>query len=304
MIKVHDLAIIGTGPAGYAAAIYASRYKLDFILIGQVSGGLVSEAHTICNYPGFQSITGMELTQKFKEHISMLSVQEVNDEVTEVKESNGEFSITTRSDQKYYAKSVLLAIGTKRRKLNLSNEAKFLGKGVSYCATCDGGFFKDKIVAVVGGSDAANTASLYLAKLASKVYQIYRKDKLRGDPTWADQVMKNEKIEVVLNSNIAELIGEDNLEKIILDRGQEIKVDGLFVEIGSVPNETLIKQLNIKTDDEKYIIVNAAQRTNIDGVWAAGDITTASNGFRQVITACAEGSIAANDIFTHISRNT
>lgn len=302
MTKTYNLIIIGTGPAGYTASIYASRYKIPHILIGKTPGGLVLEAHKICNFPTEPEIQGPELMQKFQEQLKSQHIEEITDKVINIKKEKGLFSIITRNHNSILSKTVLLAIGTQRRKLNVDNEDKFLGKGVSYCATCDGPFFKNKIVAVMGGSDSANTASLYLSKIASKVIQIYRKDKLRGDPTWIEQVVNNPKIEVTYNKNIQKLEGKEKLEWIILDNKTKIKVDGLFVEIGSVPNHAFIKSLNIKADKNSYIVVNEAQQTNISGIWAAGDITTSSNGFRQIITACSEGAIAAENIFNYLMK--
>jgi thioredoxin reductase (NADPH) len=297
MDKVYDLLIIGSGPAGYTASIYASRYKIDHLVIGQVSGGQVSEAHRICNFPSLPKVTGMELTQKIREHVKTLGAEEINDLVTDMINENGTFKVKTQGKKEFETKTILLSIGTERRKLDLPNEDKFIGKGVSYCATCDGGFFKDKVVSVVGGSDAANTASLYLAEVASQVYQIYRKDKLRGEPSWVDQIKKNSKIKVIYNANVSELIGSERLEEIKLDTGEKIKTDGLFIEIGSEPNIKVLNQLTLELSESNYIKVDQAQKTNISGVWAAGDITTGSNGFQQIVTACAEGAIAVEDIF-------
>jgi len=302
-MKIYDLIIIGTGPAGYTASIYASRYKLDHLLIGKVIGGLASEAHKVCNFPSEESISGIDLMMKFRKNAASLGVKEVNDEVIGIIQKDKIFEIKTRTKKTFKSKTILLAIGTHRRKLNLPNEEKYIGKGVSYCATCDGPLYKDKIAAVVGGSDAANTSSLYLAQIAKKVIQIYRKDKLRGDPTWADQVVKSKKIEVLYNSEIKDLVGNGKLEAVVLQDGKKIEIDGLFIEIGSIPNNVFLKKLGIKCDKNDYIFVDEAQRTNIEGIWAAGDITTASNGFRQIITACSEGAIAANSIFSYVLDN-
>ncbi len=302
MTKTYDLIIIGTGPAGYTASIYASRYKINQLLIGKEAGGLASEAHKICNFPGEPKITGLELIEKLRNHIKSEKIKEIYDEVIEIKKDKDKFLITTRDNSILNTKYILLAIGTQRRKLNLPDEKKFLGKGLSYCTTCDALFFKNKVVAVIGGSDAANTSSLYLSKIALKVIQIYRKDKLRGDPTWIEQVKNNPKIEIIYNRNIEKLIGENILEYIVLDDNTKIKIDGLFIEIGSVPNLALIKKLKIKTNREGYIIVDNAQRTNIEGIWAAGDITTGSNSFRQIITACSEGAVSIRDIFKTIMK--
>lgn len=295
------LAIIGTGPAGYTASIYASRYKIDNILIGELVGGQASEAHKMCNFPSYEEVNGMELMQRFQSHAKNLGAKEILAKATKIEGSFGNFTIHLSNGEIVESKLVLLAIGVKRRELGLADEAKYLGKGVSYCVTCDAMFYQGKVVAVVGGSDAANTGSLRLAEVAEKVYQIYRRDKLRGEPTWAEAVTKNPKIEVIYNTNVVGLDGGETLEELILDQdyndSKSLKVDGLFVEIGSEPDKTFPDQLGVETDQDGYIKVNPDQSTDIKGILAAGDITTASNKFKQVITAAAEGAIAIETAF-------
>jgi len=297
----YPLVIIGAGPAGLTASIYASRYKVNHLIIGQALGGLAFEAHKICNFPTEQEISGREITEKIQKHAEFLGASLIQDKVIKIVEQNRIFKISSQMGKTFLADTVLLAVGTEYRRLNLPDENKFLGKGISYCATCDAMFYDNKIVAVIGGSDSANTASLYLAEIAKKVYQIYRKNKLRGEVDWIDQVTNNKKIEVIYNTEVIRLKGKEKLEKIILNvpyqKAQEIIVDGLFVEIGTVPQKRLIQQLSLDTDKNGYIKVSSDQRTNRIKVWAAGDITTTSNNFRQIITACSEGAIAAESIF-------
>jgi len=201
----------------------------------------------------------------------------------------------------------LLDGGTKRRRLNLPNENKFIGKGISYCATCDAMFYQDKIVAVIGGSDSANMASLRLAEIAKKVYQIYRRNKFRGEIAWIDQIATNKKIEVIYNTEVVGLGGKEKLKKIILSttyQGQlELAVDGLFIEIGTIPQKDLISKLSLETDEKGYIKISSDQKTSHSGIWAAGDITTASNNFHQIITACSKGAIASENIFKFLQNN-
>ena len=298
----YSLIIIGAGPAGLTASIYASRFKVDNLIIGQALGGLVFEAHKICNYPSETEITGFELVNKMQEHAKKFGTSIIIDKVVGVdKVDNNEFKITTQSNKEFYAQTILLATGTEHRKMNLPNENKFLGKGVSYCATCDAMFYRDKTVAVIGGSDSANTTSLYLAEVAQKVYQIYRGEKLRGEAVWIEQIKNNKKIEVIYQTQVKGLVGDEKLKSIILDKpyksNSTIKLDGLFVEIGTVPQKVLIKDLSLKTDERDYVIVGQDQKTSQVGVWAAGDITNSSNNFRQIITACSEGAIATENIF-------
>lgn len=303
----HSLIIIGAGAAALTASIYASRYKMEHIIIGSAPGGQVFEAHRVCNFPTEQDISGAKLAAKMQKHTESLGNRILVDEIIDIKKENNEFKITTQAKKIYFAKAVLLATGTEHRQLNLPDEDKFIGRGVSYCATCDALFYKDKVVAVVGGSDSANTASLYLAEIAKKVYQIYRKDKLRGETTWINQIEKNEKIEVIYETEVVGLMGENQLEKIKLSKSykdqSEIETDGLFVEIGAVPQTALIKQLTLGTDEAGYVKVNADQTTSQEGVWAAGDITNGSNNFRQIITACSEGAIATENIFQFLQKD-
>jgi len=301
----YPLIIIGAGPAGLTASIYVSRYKIDNLIIGEALGGLAFEAHKICNFPTEKEITGIDLVSKIQKHAESLGAPIVIDKVIGIdKVGDNEFKISTQSNKEFFAKTILLAIGTEYRKLNLPNEDKFLGKGVSYCATCDAMFYKDKTVAVIGGSDSANTASLYLSEIANKVYQIYRRSKLRGETAWIDQIMQNKKIEVIYNTKIIDLKGKEKLEKIILDKDykgkKELEVNGVFVEVGTVPQKVLIKELSLDIDESGYVKVGIDRKTSQPGIWAAGDITNGSNNFRQIITACAEGAIAAQNIFEYL----
>ncbi|MBW2999628.1 FAD-dependent oxidoreductase [Candidatus Woesearchaeota archaeon] len=296
---MYDIIIIGAGPAGLTAAIYGARYNLNVLVIGETLGGLMMEAHSICNYPGFLDITGMDLTNNLKEQVDNLKVELKNETVAKIEKSENGFAVTTKEGN-YEAKKILLALGTKKRKLNIPQEEKLLGRGISYCYTCDGFFFKEKIIGVVGGSDAAATAALYLADIGKKVYIIYRKDKLRAEPAWVKKIEENPKIEVVYKANVVEAKGEERLESVVLDNGKELKLDGLFVEIGSVPSNVLAMQLGVKKNDKDSIIVDEKQETNVKGVYAAGDITTGSNGFRQIITAASEGAIAVEAIFSEL----
>lgn len=304
-MDVKDLIIIGFGPAGYTASIYASRYELKHIVIGKQIGGQAGEAHLIENYPGFSSISGFELVQKMRQHALDFGMQEVFDEVVEVDrdEHTGLFTVKTAQNKEYQAKAVILAIGTEKRKLNVPGEKEFYGKGVTYCATCDGPFYKDKVVGVVGGGDAANTSSLYLAEIASKVYQFVRRDVLRGEPVWHDRLKQNSKVNIMFNTQIVEILGDDKLKAVKLNTGETLELDGLFIEIGSVPKTDLVVKLNVNTDEKGYIVVDNTQRTNIPGLFAAGDVTTGSNKFRQIATAIGEAAVAANSVLAYIQKH-
>lgn len=302
--KIYDIAIVGSGPSGFAASIYASRYKLSNIVFGKLLGGTISEAHKVCNYPGVSDISGYDLGVKFYEQAKDLGGEYLPEHVIDIQKLDDKFKLITDKKSEYFAKTVILAIGTNRNKLNLENEDKFLGKGISYCATCDAMFFKDKVVTVVGGSNAATMAASMLSDIAKKVYLIYRGTELKGEPMWIEQVEAKENIEIIYTTVLIGLEGEEKLERIKLSRpynGSEyLDTDGVFVEIGSVPNVDLANKLGLELDDKKYIKVNEDQSTSLEGVWAAGDCTSASNRFRQVITAASEGSIAANAIFGYL----
>ena len=304
--KIYDIAIIGSGPAGFAASIYASRYKLSNIVFGKLMGGTITEAHKVCNYPGVKDISGLELGMNFYNQAKELGGEYKAEHIIDIQTKDNVFFLTTEGNTQYIAKTVILGIGTNRNKLNLKNEDYYLGKGLSYCATCDAMFYKGKTVAVIGGSNASTMAASMLSDIAKKVYIIYRGTELRGEPLWVDEVTKKENIEIIFTTIVIGLEGEKKLEKIKLSRaynGSEyLDVDGAFVEIGSVPNVDLATKLGIELDEKKYLKVGNDQSTSVEGVWAAGDCTSGSNRFRQVVTATAEGAVAANSIFSYIKR--
>ena len=306
MKQVYPLIIIGAGPAGLSASIYASRYALPHLVIGAAPGGLMFEAHRICNFPTEKDISGREITQKITDHAKSLGATIVNDEVVRITPEKNSFLLATSQEKEYRAQTLILAIGTQHRQLNLPDEKKFLGKGLSYCVTCDGQFYKGQTVAVIGSGDSATTASLYLAKIAKKVYQICRGPKLHGERVWIQQVQQSPQVEIIYQREVAGLKGKDALEKLILNQAyqgkKELPVQGLFVEIGTVPQSLLINQLHLKTDERGYIKVHPDQSTSLPRVWAAGDITNGSNNLRQIITACGEGAIAAASVFEFLQK--
>jgi thioredoxin reductase (NADPH) len=300
---IYDLIIIGLGPAGLTAGIYAARYKLKTLIIGR-DLGQTAEAWLIENYPGFQDIKGMELIEKFKEHAEKLGVEIMQMvPVNHIKKENSIFVVKTGDDQEFRAKSIILAIGMQKRKMGIPGEKKFLGKGVSYCATCDAAFFNNKVVGVVGGSDSAATAALMLSEHAKMVYIIYRKDALRAQPAWVEKINKNPKIKTIFNAIPKELKGDDVLKSVVIERAgktEEIALDGIFFEIGYEPETNLPAQLGVETDEYGHIKVKPDMSTNIEGVFAAGDVTTPSEKLRQIITASAEGAIAATSAYKYI----
>ena len=300
---VYDLIILGAGPAGLAASIYASYHKLSHVVIGETIGGTALGASHIKNYPGFKMISGAELMNKFREHSEELGSKIHQTGIVRLKKEGEFFDITTPSES-YQTKSILIALGTQRRKLNISGEEKLLGKGVSYCATCDAIFFKNKTVAVTGGGNSAAMAATLLAEHASHVYLIYRGCELRCQPATLDQLKTNPKITIIYNTNILEIKGETKVESVILDtpfnNDKTLRIDGIFIEIGSTPSTNLLSDIGVKLNDQGYILVDQWGKTNIDGVYAAGDIISNTPGFNQIITAAADGATAVNAIYKYL----
>jgi len=300
MENKYDLIIIGAGPAGLSASIYASRYGIKHVIIGSLLGGQISETHLIDNYPGIEDCSGFEFSQKLGNHAKKYGVEILPKKVIEISKNEAGFEVALETGEKLQAKTILLGTGTQKRTLNVEGEQDFLGKGVSYCATCDGFFYRNKTVAVVGGNDSATGAALHLANIAEKVYIIYRKDKLRAEDYWIDLIEKNEKIEVVYNTNVIKVAGENKLQTLTLDKKHqsktELNVDGLFIEIGSDPKIDFAKNLGIAVDSDGYIEISTDGKTTVPGIWAAGDITTGSDKFKQVLTAASEGAIATRSI--------
>lgn len=298
---IYDIAIVGGGPAGLTASIYASRYGLKTIVFSDSFGGTITFAHKVCNYPGFTEISGMAWAEKTLEQATSLGVEVFFEKIMAIDKKEKEFIIN--SDQRTIkAKKIILAIGRARAKLGIDREEELTGKGISYCATCDGGFYKDKVVAVVGGSDAAVTSALLLADLASKVHLIYRKEALRAEKAWVDLLALNPKIEIHYNTEITELLGTEKLSSIKTNKDKELTVDGLFIEIGSVPNTELLSKLNLTLDKSNYMVVDKNQKTNISGIFAAGDATNACD-LKQVITAASQGAVSAYQAYLEIKEN-
>ena len=300
---IYDLIIIGTGPAGLAASIYASRYGLKHLLIGILKGGTATEAFRIENYPGFISIPGNELMQKFIEHVKQYDTKIISAELKSIEKQKNYFKVKDELDKTFKGKTVILALGVHHRTLSIVGEKKFLGKGVSYCHTCDGPLFKDKIVGVVGGGDGALTAALFLSKHAKKVYLIHRRKEFRGQVAWQNSVEQEKKIIKILQRQVKEIRGDNFVKEIILDlpyqTKKSLKLDGLFIEIGSLPSGGKIifkSPLNLKRDKLNYIITDRLMQTNIPGIFAAGDITSPPEKLRQILTASSEGSIAADSV--------
>jgi len=291
----YELAIIGAGPAGYSAAIYAVRSGIKTILFDKgLGGGLASIAPNIENYAGFEEITGLDLMEKMKKHVQNYTNINFNEEVENISKDDDEFLIKTSKD-KYKVKAVLIATGTEHRRLDSPGERELFGKGVSYCATCDGFFFKGKKVVIVGGGNSALIESIYLKQIGcSEVHIIHRRDQFRAEESYVNE-SKEKGVKFILNSIVEKINGKNSVESLDLTNiktGEKTKldIDGVFISIGEIPQNDLAKKLNVELDERGYIKIDRQGRTNIKGLYAAGDIT---GGLRQVITAAAEGAVAA-----------
>ncbi len=297
--KIYDLIIVGTGPSGLGCAIYAARFALDILVIGNLYGGLITTTHIVENYPGISSISGPELMEKFREHINSLDIPYIIDEIRTIKKEDNIFELKSFFNS-FKAKTICFAMGSNHKKLDIPGEDEFGGRGVSYCATCDGPFYKDKTVAVIGGSDSAAKEALYLTQHAKKVIIIYRKDEIRAEPINKQRVLENDKIEIIYKTNIKEIKGNQKVYSLVLDNNNEIKLDAVFIEIGVLPNSNLAKIIGVETNKKGEIIINKKSETNIPGVFAAGDV--ADSQFKQAITGVSEGVIAAYSAFDYLKK--
>lgn len=288
---MYDVIIIGGGPAGLCAGIYSARGGLKTAIIENKSiGGQAQTAHEIQNYPGIKAIGGFDLCYAMMEQCTSFGVDFVFDKIAACDLKNKK--ITLDSGNELSAKFIIIATGASPRKLGVENENRFLGKGVSYCATCDGAFFKGKTVAVIGGGNTAVEDALYLEKLASKVYLVHRRDALRADKILCDRLAKSS-VQVIWDSVVQNLDGEDNLSQMTLknvknDTLTTVSVDGVFVAVGQIPESNLFDE--VQKTSNGYIITDEKMRTDIDGIFAVGDVR--DKALRQVVTACADGAIA------------
>lgn len=307
---MEDVAIIGLGCAGYTAAIYAARYKLKTFLVGQVQGGLGITAAEVGNWPGEIEITGPDLMEKFHKHAA--SFEEVTiklgrvEKVSPFVSAQGDkgFSLTLDDGTVTEAKTVIFAMGSNKRHLGVDGEERLSGKGVTYCATCDAFFYKGKTVAVIGGGDSAVEGAAIAAQVAKQVYLIHRRNEFRAEPFWIDRVKAMPNITTIMETNLVEVLGEQKVSGIKLDKpfqgSETLALDGVFIEIGATPATALAQTLGCATDAKGYLAVDTAMRTNVPGVFGAGDITNASNYFAQFTTAAGEGAVAANGAFAYI----
>ncbi len=302
---MYDLVIIGAGVTGYSAAMYSARLELEVAVIGDLEGGTITLTDDVSNYPGFSQLTGKELAQNLKAHALDYPVHFETGTVQDLFKCEKNCFYVVTDKKTYLAKSVLVATGMKERELDVLGHEKLKNKGVSYCALCDGPLFRNKVSAVVGGSDSAAKEALLLAKYSDKVYLIYRKEKIRPEPVNAKRIANEPKIEVITKTNITEILGEDRVTGVKLDRphngSDTLELDGVFVAIGGIPMSDLAKKVGVEVNKTGEIIVDRSSRTNVAGVFAAGDVVDTE--FKQAITGVAEGVHAAYQAYRYVNEN-
>lgn len=297
--QMYDVIIIGSGPAGLAAAIYAKRATLKTLVVEKnpLSGGQILNTYEVDNYPGLPKISGMELGQKMRSHAQEQQVEFVTDTVKEIQTMGTGKRVITKQGE-YETKTVILALGASHKALRVPGEQELCGMGVSYCATCDGAFFKNKTVAVVGGGDVALEDALFLARSCREVYLIHRRDSFRGAKVLQEQVKKTENITLCMDTMVEEIVGEDRVEKVVIynkkkQEKSELEVQGVFLAVGISPNTDTIEGLP-EMDEGGYLVAEEDGITNIPGIFVAGDCRTKQ--LRQVITATADGANAVTSV--------
>ncbi len=313
-MQQYDFIILGAGGTGLAGAMYAARLGLKTLVLGASYGtelpigGVITTTHIVENYPGFIKLTGAELAKKLEEHAKSYELVKIKQEKVAGIEKKKNCFIVNTNKEKYKGKTILFATGTRWRKLpeTVPGSRKFENRGISYCALCDSPLFKDKTVAVIGGSDSAAKDALLLSEHAKKVYIIYRREKIHPEPINLERVEKNKKIEVINKTNLIEIKGQENVSDIILDKSykgkKELKVDGVFIAIGHVANSELAESLGVKLNKAKEIEINhETSETNIPGIFAAGDVT--DKEFKQLITGIADGCTAAYSAYEYITKS-
>ena len=302
---MYDVIIIGNGPAGLSAGIYAKRAGLSALMVSDspLAGGQITSTYEVDNYPGLPKVSGFDLGDKMKEHADNFGMEYETGRVKEIIDNGSIKVLKTDNEKEFEAKTVIIATGASHRKLMVPGEEELTGMGVSYCATCDGAFFRNKTVAVVGGGDVALEDAIFLSRFASKVYLIHRRDEFRGAKVLQDQVFSNEKIACVYDTVVDEIVGTDKVEKILVSNKKtgaksEIALDGVFIAVGIIPNLSNIEGLP-SCDEGGYIIADETCETSIPGIYAAGDVRTKQ--LRQVITAAADGANAITSIERYLN---
>ncbi|NHJ14789.1 MAG: thioredoxin reductase [Candidatus Thorarchaeota archaeon] len=302
---MYDLVVIGAGVTGYSAAMYAARLDMSVAVIGDVDGGTITLTDDVANYPGFIQLTGKELAETIKAHALDYPVYIETGMVEDIFRNKQDLFYVVTSSKTFLAKSILFATGMKERELEVPGHNELRNRGVSYCALCDAPLFKDKIVAVIGGSDSAAKEALLLAKYCSKVYIIYRREKIRPEPINGRRIEAEPKIEIIANTNVTEILGETRVTGVKLDNpyngSTALNLDGIFVAIGGIPYSGLAKKLGVETNKKGEIMIDRSGRTNIEGVYAAGDVVDSE--FKQAITGVGEGVQAAYQAYKYVNEH-
>lgn len=302
-MEKYDIIIIGAGPGGLTAGIYAGRQGTKNLMIDRdLAGGIGREVPEMENYPGFDNISGLELIEKMKSQAIKNTELHENENVSEIIKNEGEYRFTVKTDKdEYQTKTIVLATGSSHRQLNAKGEEEFKGKGVSYCATCDGFFFKGRDIVMVGGGNSALQEALYLNNLGANVTLIHRRDEFRAQKHLQNMI-KEKNINTILNATVEEIKGDMLVESVILKDTQtgelsELPINGVFISVGYIPHNELAKQLNVNLDESGHIIVDKQQKTNVDYVYAIGDVCA---GLKQWVVACGEGAVAASSAYEDI----
>lgn len=308
--QLYDVIIIGIGVTGWGAAMYAGRMELKTLIIGDTPGGTIMLTDDVENYPGFKKLTGPELAENIEQHAREYNIDVEDGFVTDIirDEKKKIFTVTKKDGASFKTKTVLLATGTKPRKLGVPGEDQFMGKGVHTCALCDGAFYKNKIIGVVGGSDSSAKEALLLTQWGKKVYIIYRGDQIHPEPvnmTRIEKKIKEGKIEIINNTNVVEIKGDKYITGVVFDKAykskKEFKIDALFIEIGHIALSDLAKKVGVLLNKKGEISIDRNAQTNVPGFYAAGDV--GDTRFKQAITGVAEGVLAVYSAYTYINES-
>jgi len=304
-MEKYDVVIIGAGAAGLSAGIYAGRYNMKTAIINKDFGGETSKAGIIENWPGDLEVDGYELMSRMKKHAEKTGAEIIDGTVDRVEKEWECFNIVV-GDKTYHTPSVIVALGAERRRLGLPNEDELTNKGVHYCVTCDGPIYSGKIIALVGGGDAAVKGAALVAEYVEKIYMLVRGTELRAEPINQEKLKElGDKIEIIYETEVKEIVPNEKglFDKIVLTKeyngSTEMDVDGLFIEVGAQPNTAVLEGLGVETDKAGYIDVDNMMRTNVHGIFAAGDIVNHFEHFKQDITASATGAVAATTAYAH-----
>ena len=294
-----DVVIIGSGPAGITAAIYAKRANLNVAVVEKeyLGTGQIAESSRVDNYPGIPGIDGYSLGEKFREHAESLGVEFTEAQVLSLGQKDGIWIIGCDEDITLESKAVIYATGCKNRPLGVPGEEKYYGRGLSFCAVCDGAFYKGKRVAVIGGGDTALDDAMYLSDICEKVYLVHRREFFRGSASTLDKLKQKENVEIIVNARVEEITGDKKIDGIILDNKTKLNISGLFAAVGMIPQTERLKEFGV-LDESNYVKASEDTKTTVNGLFAAGDVRTKQ--LRQVVTAAADGANAIYSVMEYL----